>query len=305
MLGRWLMLKIDVLVKLDMILGECPCWNDLEQSWYWVDIIGNVLYRYNTVSEQLSSQRFNFQPAFFAFTNSNQIIITSSDGLYIIQNFDSPAEFLVDPESHLPFNRFNDGVVTPNGDFLAGTIGDGVLLEGTLYHFDINEEGIFYKPIFTGFRIINGQAFSPDGKWFYLTDTPDQKILKYPFDSVTKEFGVAQLFYQFSQDNEYPDGAAIDSNGNYWIAMYGSGKICVISPEGRLINEVILPITQPTMIAFGGLNLDKLIVTSASQGLSKEQLKKEPLAGSVLVIDVNVSGVIPKRLNSFITSIKV
>jgi sugar lactone lactonase YvrE len=167
-----------------------------------------------------------------------------------------------------------------------------------LYHFDISKKGVSYHTVSRGFRIINGQAFSPDGLWFYITDTPTQQILRYPFDQKTKQLGDAQLFYKFTQEDEFPDGAAVDAHGNYWIAMYGTGKICVISAQGEKIDEIFLPVSQPTMIAFGGEDLDKLIVTSAAQGLTKQALVKEPLAGSVLIIDVNRKGTLPYRLNT-------
>ncbi|MEH6452109.1 MAG: SMP-30/gluconolactonase/LRE family protein [Psychromonas sp.] len=292
------MQTIKTLATLDMQLGECPRWNDLENAWYWVDITGKTLYRYDTQNDSLASRVFNFKPACFAFSKSNQIILTTSAGLFLLEDFSAEEQFLVHPESNQPQQRFNDGVPTPNGDLLAGSIGDENLPQGNLYHFEIDAKGVNYNTVCKGFRIVNGQAFSPDGKWFYVTDTPTQKILKYPFDRQTKQLGEAQLFYKFTEQDEYPDGAAVDADGNYWIAMYGTGKVCIISPQGNKIDEIFLPVSQPTMIAFGGKELDKLIVTSAAQGLTDAQLTKQPLAGSVLIIDVDQKGTLPYRLNS-------
>ena len=293
------MSTIKILAQLEMQLGECPRWNEQEESWYWVDILGKALYRYDTLNKKLFSRIFDFNPACFAFTKTNQIILTASSGLFLLENFSSAVQFIMDPESDQPTQRFNDGVPTPDGNLLAGTIGDATTATGNLYYFDITKNSVICETIMEGYTIINGQAFSPDGKWLYITDTPKQKILKYPYNSTTKKLGKAQLFYKFTQEDEYPDGAAVDAEGNYWIAMYGTGKICVISPEGEKIDEIYLPISQPTMIAFGGINLNQLIVTSAAQGLNKESLEKEPLAGSVLLLDISKKGALPFKLNTY------
>ena len=62
------MSTINTLAKLKMQLGECPRWNEQEESWYWGDILGKALYRYETLTNKLSSRTFDFNPACFAFT---------------------------------------------------------------------------------------------------------------------------------------------------------------------------------------------------------------------------------------------
>jgi sugar lactone lactonase YvrE len=54
----------------------------------------------------------------------------------------------------------------------------------------------------------------------------------------------------------------------------------------------MLPVSQPTMCAFGGVNLDELYVTSARDRLSPGQLKEEPLAGGVLRLRPGERGVV-------------
>jgi sugar lactone lactonase YvrE len=57
------------------------------------------------------------------------------------------------------------------------------------------------------------------------------------------------------KENNYggrPDGAAVDSEGNYWVAMFEGARIAKLSPEGVLLGEIKLPVRCPTMPAFGG-----------------------------------------------------
>ena len=290
------MSDVNTLIKLDMTLGECPRWNATEQAWYWVDILGKHFYRFDTTSQALKKRKFEFSPGCFTFTNRNHILLTASDGVYWLDNFNAPARKLANPERQRPNNRFNDGVTTPDGDFIAGTIGDGSAAVGTSYQMRLRDKTLRNKSLQTDWKIINGQAFSPDGCWYYVTDTPSQKIMRRSYDKETQTFGAVELFYQCEAD-EYPDGAAIDQDGNYWVAMYGSSKVSVISAAGEKIKDIALPVSQPTMVAFGGKDLNQLIITSAKQNLSEDELAEQPLAGSVLLLDVDCKGFVPTPMS--------
>jgi sugar lactone lactonase YvrE len=63
-----------------------------------------------------------------------------------------------------------------------------------------------------------------------------------------------------------------------------------IAPDGRVDREIKLPVSRVTCPAFGGKDLKTLYITSAREGMSADDLAKEPLAGSVFAIDVDVPG---------------
>lgn len=284
-----------VLAKLNMQLGECPRWNVIEQNWYWVDISGQVFYRYITATEKLEQRELNFQPACFAFTEENAIILTSSQGIYRLDDFHGELDLIANPEQHIPDNRFNDGTPTPEGDFIIGSIGNGKEPDGTTYRLAKTNSTYSTKIIEENFTIINGQAFSPCGNFYYLTDTPTQVIYRQSYDKTSNSLGPKEVFYRCKPD-EYPDGAAVDIDGNYWVAMYGSSKISIITPEGNKLKDIKLPASQPTMVAFGGENLNQLLVTTAAQWLPEDQKIKEPDAGSVFIMDTEIVGTLPTKL---------
>jgi sugar lactone lactonase YvrE len=58
----------------------------------------------------------------------------------------------------------------------------------------------------------------------------------------------------------------IDAEDNVWSAFWGSHRIRRFNPAGTVIQEVVFPAKQVTSIAFGGLHMEKIFVTSASQG---------------------------------------
>jgi sugar lactone lactonase YvrE len=61
--------------------------------------------------------------------------------------------------------------------------------------------------------------------------------------------------------------------------------VAQFDPEGKLVRHVRLPVSNPTMCAFGGPGLDILYVTSASRFLSEVERRAQPLAGHVFAIE--------------------
>jgi sugar lactone lactonase YvrE len=141
----------------------------------------------------------------------------------------------------------------------------------------------------------NGLAFSPDGRAMYHADTTSHRIDRYHFDVERGAVSHPQCFQQFSTDKTHnyggrPDGAAVDSEGAYWCAMFEGGRLLRFSPEGALLREVLLPLRCPTMMAFGGDDLRTLYITSASHGRSAQEREQYPLTGCVLAMPVDVAG---------------
>jgi sugar lactone lactonase YvrE len=91
-----------------------------------------------------------------------------------------------------------------------------------------------------------------------------------------------------------PDGAAVDAEGGYWIALIG--KVARFLPNGVLDRIVELPVERVTMCAFGGPDLATLLVTSSSEGLGADWQEIQPQAGLVLALDVGVRGIAEPHL---------
>jgi sugar lactone lactonase YvrE len=142
----------------------------------------------------------------------------------------------------------------------------------------------------------NGLAWTPDGKIMFHADTTSHRIDVYDYDLATGTQSNGRNLVTFEADKTTgtyggrPDGAAIDSEGNYWIAMYEGGRILKLSPTGELLQQVDLPLVCPTAVCFGGPDLRTLYVTSACGGRPAEELAKYPHSGKVLAVRVDVAG---------------
>jgi sugar lactone lactonase YvrE len=81
----------------------------------------------------------------------------------------------------------------------------------------------------------------------------------------------------------------VDSEGNYWVAMFEGGRILKLSPQGDQLDEIRLPVRCPTMVAFGGPDLRTLYITTAGKRPA-EELAAHPLSGKVLSVRMPVAG---------------
>jgi sugar lactone lactonase YvrE len=77
-----------------------------------------------------------------------------------------------------------------------------------------------------------------------------------------------------------------------WNARWGGGKVIRISPDGKLDKVVDVPgVSQVSCPAFGGNDLKTLYITTAREHMTPEQLEREPYAGSVFAVALDVPGI--------------
>jgi sugar lactone lactonase YvrE len=83
---------------------------------------------------------------------------------------------------------------------------------------------------------------------------------------------------------------AVDEDGNLWIAMFGGGCVQCFTPAGKKLEQIDLPVTQVTSVAFGGEALSDLYITSARYELQPDDLSDQPYAGATFVCSPGVRG---------------
>lgn len=76
----------------------------------------------------------------------------------------------------------------------------------------------------------------------------------------------------------------VDADGMLWVALWDGGKVVQIHPtSGEILSEVVVPnVRKVTSCAFGGEDMNTLFITTARQGLTPEEERYEPHAGSLL-----------------------
>jgi sugar lactone lactonase YvrE len=88
-----------------------------------------------------------------------------------------------------------------------------------------------------------------------------------------------KLWHDFSAFPGTPDGGLLASDGNVYIAMWGMSAIAKLNSGGELLGLLNLEVLQPTSIVEDPSG--NFVITSATEGMSNEDLKICPLAGYV------------------------
>ncbi|WP_394171592.1 SMP-30/gluconolactonase/LRE family protein [Saccharospirillum alexandrii] len=274
--------SLEFLFSIDVAntLGEGVQWHDQSNSLWWTDIHNSRLYRFDWQSRTLFQWRTPDRLTSFGILSTDPVRLLASfaTGFALYQPETGDLSWIAQPETGKPGNRFNDGRVDRQGRFWSGTMQDegDRAPTGTLYRLD--ETGV--HSVLRDLTIPNALCWSPDGKRMYHADTPTGQIRTFDFDPERGEPCGARLFAEVPRGK--PDGAAIDSDGHLLCALFGGCGVARFSPEGTLTALHNLPVSQPTCVALGGPNLDVLLVTSATEGMTEQQRKDEPMAGHVL-----------------------
>lgn len=270
------------------VLGEGVLWDHRTQSIWWTDIEASVIYHFDLTDKQLRSTKLPHRLASFGFTTNVQVLIAAFDigiGFFNLETLD--IQWLAKPESDIQGNRFNDGRIDRQGRFWAGTMvehrDDNNQQSAALYCIS-HRQGI--QQVLNNLGISNGLCWSPDGQTMYHADSPKHTIYQYDFDIETGLLSQQRVFATTS-NTLFPDGSEVDSAGCIWNAQWGGGQVVRYRPDGQVDLILKLPVTHPTSIAFGGKDLDLLIITSAKHSLNSLQLRQEPQAGDVFIYQLN------------------
>ena len=265
-------------------LGEGPLWHAAEHALYWVDILDQRVNRLTlatgAVEEWTLPEMVGWiiprgdAPGFLAGLASG-IKAVGLDPLTVTTFADLPDE----PPGH----RMNDAKVDAHGRLWAGTM--PITCDaptGALYRLD--DGGLTRMD--SGYPIANGPAISPDGRWLFHTNTFLGEIYRFALHD-DGSLGPRGLWLTFEEGWGAPDGMTFDAQGGLWVAHWGGGRVSRFDPAGKVERQRALPASQITSMAFAGERLDRLFVTSASDGVD------EPHGGDLFEVDPGVTGLAP------------
>jgi len=268
------------------LLGEGPMWSVADQSLWFVDIKGQKLH---ALHEASGARRTIATPEYAAFVFRDVrggLLCGLRSGLFRCDPEREKFELIMKVDAEHPANRLNDGHVDRLGRLWFGTMDDREQgATGSLYRY---ADGRLER-LDGGYVIPNGPALSPDGTILYHVDTLQRCIHAFDVDTCGALSG-KRLFVTLDGDGAHPDGTAVDSVGNLWVALFGGWGVRCYSPGAELLHTVELPVAQCTKAAFGGPDLRTLYVTTASVGLTDEERRRQPLAGALFRTRVAIPG---------------
>jgi sugar lactone lactonase YvrE len=268
------------------VLGEGPMWSAPDDTLWFVDIKGSRIHAF---SERTGATRSFDTPDFAAFVFRDRrggMLCGLRTGLHHFDPHTGSFTPLLKVDTEYPANRLNDGYVDSEGRLWFGTMDNEERApSGSLYSFARNR--LLRRD--AGYVITNGPAMSPDGRVLYHVDTLQRCLYAFDVDAQGQLSG-KRVFVTLQEPGAYPDGPAVDSAGNVWLALFGGWGVRCWSPDGRPLHSIELPVAQCTKVAFGGRDLRTLYITTATVGLADAERQQQPLAGALFRTRVEVPG---------------
>lgn len=260
-------------------LGEGPLWHPIRKQLFWFDILQKRMLARR--GDDLQIWFFSEMVSAAGWVDLEHLLIASETQLFVFNVEDGAKEHLVMLERENTVTRSNDGRADPWGGFWISTMGHQAEAgAGSIYRYYRGQ----MKKLFGELTIPNAISFSPDRKSACYTDTATGKVMRQPLDVLNGwPEGEAQVMVDLEGQTGGPDGAVFDARGNLWIAEWGAGRVGVYAPDGQFLGAHEQPAKQCSCPAFIGPELTDLVVTTATQGMSAEDIRQEPQAGHTFV----------------------
>ncbi|WP_407673247.1 SMP-30/gluconolactonase/LRE family protein [Paraburkholderia sediminicola] len=272
-------------------LGEGATWCARTGRFYWNDIEGARLWRYDprdggstfwSMPERLGSFALCADPRY--------LLLGLATHLAFFDLTTGETQRIVDVEPGLN-TRVNDGRCDRQGRFVFGTKDEGSPLQAIAGFYRLNHDLSLERLPLPAPAISNSIAFSPDGATMYYGDSPTREIrvCDYREDG---SVGNDRVFTTLTDATGEPDGSTVDRDGGVWNAQWGGRRVVRYGPDGVETERVDVPTAQPSCVAFGGpvrglpagpVQLDSLYITSARIDLDAAALAGDSHAGGVFV----------------------
>lgn len=261
------------LIAHDLTFGEGPLWNARERAFYFVDIVGDTIYRWTRGQGREVVIRPSTKANGLTYDSQGRMLVAgwASRSIWRVER-DGSITTLATHYDGKKLNSPNDIVVKSDGS-IWWTDSPGALFNVGMAGEDVQQ----YLDVQGVFRLSaderqlalavedcvypNGLAFSPDERVLYVNDSRQYLIRAFdvqPDGSV----GNARLFHQLEGTEEgIADGMKVDSEGNVYCS--GPGGIHVIDPGGKRLGRIRIP-GHVTNMGWGEDDWRALYVTTRS-----------------------------------------
>lgn len=268
-------------------LGEGPAYDAASDTAWWFDILERRLFEAHLASGTVTRHELPFMASALACLDDGHQLVVADDGLYVRAIADGRLTLHAPLEADNAETRSNDARVHPSGTYWIGTMGrkaeEGA---GTIYAL----HQAVVQPLFVGITIPNAICFSIDGAVGYFADTSENVLYRVALDPLTGLPADAPVALYRHAGEGGLDGAVVDAQGLIWCARWGAGCIDAYTSEGERVRSVRVPARQSSCPVFVGARFDRMLVTSAFEGMDQAAREADPQHGRTFVLDIGVSG---------------
>lgn len=275
-----------LLVSLTSELGEGACWWPERSSWCWVDILGHTIYMRDENGNQQSFHIGGYVTTLVPVAGRNELLVGLQDGIA----FFSPERGLGKRIAVLEEReqvRCNDGKCDPAGRLWIGTM-QMPAEEGTGNLYSITGSAAPELKL-AGVTISNGLVWNNDK--MYYNDTHTGTVQEFSYDAQSGAIAFKRVAVRIPPASGWPDGMAIDHAGMLWVAHWGGyGVYCWNPDTGELLGKVDVPAPHVSSCAFGGPEMNEMLITTAREHMTEAQIAEYPLSGSVFHVRLPIKG---------------
>ena len=266
------------------LLAEGPVWDGPRERLLWVDIeAGEVLTgTLHAGRVQVTSRtHVDVTVGAVAPTIHGDLVVAARETVVVLGMDGSRREVarVLPPDCG---RRLNDAAVDPTGRLLAGSRSlTGAGGHETLHRLEPDGR---LTTLDDDLTLSNGIGWSPAGSVLYTVDTLAGVVRVRDHDPVTGATGPWRPLIRLEQ--EWPDGLRVDADGNLWLAVWGSGQVRCYRPDGELLHVVEVAAHRTSAVTFAGPDLGTLVITTASDGLTPQELASHPSSGRLFTLPV-------------------
>lgn len=270
-------------------LGETPLWSARNGKIWWLDIERPRLQSIDRGTGQYEMHAFAAKWAgSVAFRSDGKFIVALDNALHVFDPETSALTPFLEIEPPNQGTRLNDGRCDRHGRLWIGTMDETFKSPlGSLYRVD--PDGTVAR-MFGDVVVANSITTSPDDRVLYFSDTRRYVMWAFDLDPDSGTLSNRRVFAEYRGARGRPDGSCVDADGCVWNAAFAGGCVIRYTPKGEVDRIIDVPVTNPTCVCFGDDDLRTLYITTATKMIEPVQLAREPLAGALLAVRVDVSG---------------
>lgn len=261
-----------------MSFGEGPLWNRRDGSFFWVDIVGDTIYRWQPGRNAEAFIRPSGKANGLTFDREGRLCVAgwASRTVWRVEA-DGSIKTLASHYQGKKINSPNDIVVRSDGSIYF-TDSPGALINVGMAAQDLQQyldfQGVFriapdggtdagaggaLDAVVTDTVYPNGLVFAPDESVLYVNDTRLCEIRAYDMRP-DGGCGPKRLFHTLTgAEPGVADGMKVDREGNVYCT--GPGGVHVIAPDGKLLGRIRIP-DHCTNIAWGDADWRSLYITT-------------------------------------------
>jgi sugar lactone lactonase YvrE len=264
-------------------VAESPVWDQANRRLLFCDISGRKINALAVDTGARTTWDLPEVVGSFGLCRSGRLVVALRHRVVLFDPASQRITDLTKPVDEPATNRLNDGKVGPDGAFWVGSMDERSPRQPTGFLYRVTADGGVEQRS-GGYAVSNGLAWSPDGRTMYHSDSI---IEAWDFDPATGAAENHRRIATLTNEEGRPDGAATDTEGNYWSAGPSAGCINCFSPSGQLLKKLPFPVPGPTMPCFAE---GHMYVTSLREGKSPEVLAQFPTLGGLFRIEAPATG---------------